>query len=159
MADSGLNYPDLWILLIQAYNSINQSRRKELRKYKLSSEQAALLSATKSFNNYAKPIDIARRIYREPQTISTTIDVMSKKGLIKITQDSNRKNIVRITLTPKGEQVYQKVLLMKSINQIMSVLTEEKCQQLQEILMELVDSARKNNLTKQESWITDLNEE
>ena len=145
----------LWVLLIQAYRSANYTRAKELRKCQLSLTQAGVLEIVKSLDNYAKPIDIARRMFREPQTMTTIIDIMLKKGLIKTTKDVNRKNIVRISLTEKGENAYEESLVTESVHQIMSSLTDEKRQQLRKCLEEIVENAKiYTNLTHQDPWLS-----
>ena len=155
-------YPDyaLWILILRAYHAINHMRAKELRKHDLSVAQNGVLDIILSLDNYAKPIDISRRMFREPQTMTTIINILLEKGLIKTAKDPKRKNIVRISLTAKGEKVHEQTLMIESLHQIMSSLTDEKRRCLQECLKEIVENAKKyNDLIQQDTWLTLFDQE
>ena len=59
---------------------------------------------------------------------------MEKAGLVKKSKDLPKKNMVRITITERGQQAYKKSLEAGSISRIMSALSEEKHQQLRSCL-------------------------
>ncbi len=62
---------------------------------------------------------------------------------MKRTKDLDRKNQLRITLTEKGEQAYQKQIEMTSIGKILSTLSPEECDKLGARLEKLRDEAVK----------------
>jgi DNA-binding MarR family transcriptional regulator len=66
---------------------------------------------------------------------------MERKGLVKRAKDLEKKNLVRIALTEKGQRVYAQSTKRESIHQIMSFMSEEKCEQMSECLGELRDKA------------------
>jgi DNA-binding MarR family transcriptional regulator len=59
---------------------------------------------------------------------------MAKAGLVKRTKDLHRRNWVRVTLTEKGQQAYKQALKRKSVQKIMSSLTESERQKLKSLL-------------------------
>jgi DNA-binding MarR family transcriptional regulator len=132
---------DLWLLLARTHYRVKQARTGELRRYGLSPEQAGIIYYVFSSGNNAMPIEISRWMMREPQTITSILDRMVKKGLIRKNHDHQRRNVVRISLTDKGKRAYEHSIKRESFHKIMQVLTEEKRQTLREILSELRRSA------------------
>ena len=80
---------------------------------------------------------------REPQTITSIIERMVKKGLINRVHDARRNNVVRLSLTEKGKRAFEESDKRESFHAIMSVLNEEKREMLNEILMDLLKAAKK----------------
>ena len=58
-------------------------------------------------------------------------------------KDFDRKNLVRVILTEKGQQAYYQSSEIKSIRQIVSSLSEEERQQLRSYMETLRDKALK----------------
>ena len=140
---------ELWLLLARTHYRVRKARAKELRQYELSPEQSGLLFYVHASGNNAMPIEIARWMLREPQTITSIIDRMQKKGLIKKSRDKDRKNVIRISLTEKGEKAYEQSIRREAFHKVMESLTEEKRQNLRTYLREMLESAinyQKNDL-------------
>ena len=127
----------LWVLLRQAKDTVFKATEKELSQYGISPEQAGVLSIVQFLDNKATPAEISRWLLREPHTVSGILSRMEKKGLIRKTKDLDRKNLVRVTLTDKGQQAYLQSTKIESIGKIMSCLSEEECQQLSSCLKKL----------------------
>lgn len=140
----------LWVLLRQAKDAVFKATGKELSRYGISPEQAGVLSIVQSLDNKATPAEISRWLLREPHTVSGILSRMEKKGLLRKTKDLDRKNLVRVTLTKKGQQAYLQSTKIESIGKIMSCLSEEKCQQLIPCLKALRDRALKELRVDQE---------
>ena len=120
----------LWVLLIQAKDTVFKAREKELRQYGISPEEAGVLFIVKALGNKAIPAEISRWLLRRPHTVSGILSRMEKKGLIRKTKDLDRKNLVRVTLTKKGRQAYYQSTKRESIHQIMSPPSEEEYQKM-----------------------------
>jgi len=133
---------ELWLLFARAHYWIKRARTNELRQYALSPEQAGVLFFIHSSNNNAMPAEIARWMLREPQTITSIIDRMVKKGLVKKNRDSQRRNVIRLSLTEKGEKAYELSIRREAFHKVMSELTEGKRQILHEILLDLLKVAK-----------------
>jgi len=74
----------------------------------------------------ATPAEISRWLFREPHTVSGLLDRMEKDGLVTKVKDLDRKNLVRVVITEKGEEAYRKSRDMKAVGNIMSSLLEEE---------------------------------
>jgi DNA-binding MarR family transcriptional regulator len=133
----------LWVLLGQAKDMVFKAREKELRQYGISPEEAAVLFIVQCLGNQATPTEISRWLLRKPHTVSGILSRMEKKGLVTKTKGPPRKNLVRVTLTDKGEQAYYQSTKIESIRQIMSSLSEQERQQLSSRLKTLRDRALK----------------
>lgn len=134
---------DLYILLANTRDLIVRAREKELRQYNVTPEQAAILFAIHTIGDKATPAKIARMVMRKPHTISVNLSRMGKAGLIKKTNDLDKKNMVRVRLTEKGRQVYSQTTNRISIYNIMSSLSEKQRQELRSTLQELQQAAQK----------------
>jgi len=66
---------------------------------------------------------------------------MEKQGLVRKVNDLERKNMIRIVLTEKGEQVYQRSREMKVIPKILSCLSPEERDNLRTYLETLRNKA------------------
>ncbi len=142
VSDIDLDYK-AWMLLEQTANTIFEAREAGLREYNNTAMQVAVLSIVKSIGDEATPAEIARWLLRRPHTVSGLLNRMEKAGLVRKTKNLHKKNLVRVTLTPKGEQSYKQSLKNKSIHRIMSALTAKEREQLMSYLRKLRDKALK----------------
>ena len=133
----------LWVLLLQARDVALKLRQKELRRYGISPEEAGVLFILHTIGNTATPAEISRWLLRKHHTVLGILGRMEKAGLIRKMKDSVRKNLVRVSLTEKGQQAYYQSIRIESIREIMSSLSEEERQQLNSCLQTLRDKALK----------------
>jgi DNA-binding MarR family transcriptional regulator len=125
---------NLWVLLRQVSDIIFNAREAELQDYGLPATQAEVLFVIKAIGDRVTPAQISRMIFRRPHSVSGIVNRMAKAGLVKRTKDLERKNLVRVTITEKGQQAYKQALKMKSVQKIISSLTEAERQQLKSLL-------------------------
>lgn len=139
-------YPDLdypWVMLHQARDAIFKVREKELKKYGISATKASVLFNIQAIGYKATPSEIARHLLRESHSVSSILDRMEKQGLVKKVKDLDRKNMVRVYLTDKGQKVYDKAAKRESICEIISCLSDEERRQLISSLKKLRNKALK----------------
>jgi len=134
---------NLWVLLHQTTDAALRARQKELDQFDISVIEVGVLVVIQAIGERATPSEISRRIFREPHTVSALLNRMEKKGLLTKTQDLDRKNMVRVSITEKGRQAYDKSTRRKSIYRIISSLSEEERQQLRSCLEKLRNKAFK----------------
>ncbi len=134
---------DLWMLLTHTRYAIYRSREKELQRYGVSPEQVGVIFIVQALNNKATPSEIARLILRQPHTVSALIERMAEKGFVKKVHDLDRKNLVRVSLTEKGQKVYDYSTKRGPIHRIMNTLNPEERTQLRLLLEKLHAQARK----------------
>ena len=133
VADADRDY-NLWVLLRQVSDIIFNAREAELQQHGLPATQAEVLFVIKAIGDKTTPAQMSRMMFRRPHSVSGIIDRMKKAGLVKKTKDLHRKNLVRVTITEKGEKAYKQALKRKSVQKIMSSLPEAECQKLKSIL-------------------------
>jgi DNA-binding MarR family transcriptional regulator len=124
----------LFHLLRQAADAVHKTREVELKKYKLTPEQAGALVGIHSLGGKATPAELSRWLFRERNSITILLNRMYKLGLINKKADTNRKNIIRLSLTQKGYEAYKHCIEFKSFYPIISVLPENKRKQLESLL-------------------------
>jgi DNA-binding MarR family transcriptional regulator len=134
---------DLWMLLTHTRYAIYRSREKELQRFGVSPEQVGVLFIVQALNNRATPSEISRFILRQPHTVSALIERMAEKGLVRKVHDLDRKNLVRVSLTEKGQKVYEHSTMRGPIHRIMNTLSDEERTQLRTLLQKLHLQARK----------------
>jgi DNA-binding MarR family transcriptional regulator len=132
---------DLIGLLNQTTETIFRARQKELDQYNISTSQGAVLFITKALGEKATISEISRWLFRKPHTVSEIVSRMEKRGLLKKTKNPKRKDIIKIMLTTKGLEVYQKSKKRQSFQNIISSLSHEEQQQMIQYLQKLKSSA------------------
>ena len=131
----------LWILLPQATDVLLKVRENELRECGLTRAQAGVLFILKALEHPPTPADIARYLFREPNTISALINRMDQQELILKVRDQERKNQFRILITDKGDQLYEQAKEMTSMHKVFSCISTARKQRLISYLETLRDSA------------------
>jgi DNA-binding MarR family transcriptional regulator len=124
----------LFFMLRLTVDAVHKFREMELNKYGISPEQALALVCIYSLENKATPAELSRWLHREPNSITILLNRMEKLGLIRKKADLKRKNVIRLSLTPKGVVAYRHSVEFRIFNILMDVLPEKKRKQLQSIL-------------------------
>jgi len=134
---------DLWLLLTHARYAIFRAREKELQRYGVSPEQVSLLFVVQALGNKATPATLSRHIIRQPHTVSALVDRMARRGLVKKLKDLDRKNLVRVVMTEKGQKTFELSTKRGPIHRIMNTLNEEEKKTFRGYLERLLAKARK----------------
>jgi DNA-binding MarR family transcriptional regulator len=132
---------ELWVLLAQAGEAMYKARQRELRRYNLSPRQSAVLFIIRAIGDKVTPAEISRWLLRESHSVSEIISRMEKQGLLKKVKDLDRKNLVRIELTEKGSEAYNRAIKRESIHKTMSALSDEERRQFSSTLKTIRDRA------------------
>ncbi len=132
---------ELWMLLQQACDATRRARDNELREFGISRMQVAILFIVKAIEGPATPAEISRWLFREPHTVSGILERMEKQGLVRRVKDLERKNLIRVEITKKGEEAYQGSRELKVIRTILSSLSPEQRDTLRPYLETLRNKA------------------
>ncbi len=136
---------DPFLRLYQLYRrsgaALHRARRKELRRYRLSDSETAVLDFVHAARNMITPAELARQMVHDDHAISQLTARMEKRGLLKKNKDLPSTNMVRISLTETGEQMYLQTRTIQSIRDIFSSLSSEDREQLASFLNKLWDKA------------------
>ena len=131
----------LWWTLVRTKRLMHKIRNKELKQANISLMEAGILFALREIGNKPTPADISRWLIREPHGISLTVNRMAKRGLVRKTRDTERKNLVRLEMTEKGQEAYLYAAQAMSIQNMMSSLSDEEQQKLDSYLLKLQSKA------------------
>jgi len=130
----------LWILFRLFVDAVKSARKKELRKYGITTRQMSLMAIISNLKGAATPAEIARSAVRKPHAISQLLSKMQSDGLISKSRDPVRSNRVRISLTTKGNNIYTLANKREAIERVLSTLTEQEYEQAVAILQKLLDN-------------------
>jgi MarR family 2-MHQ and catechol resistance regulon transcriptional repressor len=138
----------LWLMIAHTRDVIHLLRKRELGEYGITPQQAGILRRIKQLDNNATAAELARWQFRKPNTMTIILRRMIQKGLIVKRNDKYRKNLQRISLTKKGEEVFQRATKRESIKNIMSELSEEQLEKLWTFLKIILETGSKQLKTK-----------
>ena len=136
-----------WENLAVAYVTLRRARVVELGKVGLTIPQAEVLCLLKTSKEPLTPMKLARRMNRQPHTVSALLSRMEAEGLIKTTRDMERKNWVRVSLTKKGNRAWERQVGEKTARSATACLSEKELGQLDAICRKL--RARGSELVRQ----------
>jgi DNA-binding MarR family transcriptional regulator len=129
----------LWILLNQTRSAIFKARDKQTGRYVFPNQAAALIMIWAS-NGKATPTMLSRYLFLERHSVSELITRMEENNLVYKSKDQKLKSVVRITITPHGQEVCAHYMGREFIDEIMESLTEEQRTQLRTCLQVLFDN-------------------
>ena len=130
----------IWRLILQTRNAMLKVRSRELALYDLTHRQAGILTIIGATKGDTNAYRIAKWIVLEPHTVSTFLNRMEAKGIIKKSAVSEGgRRMSKLELTDKGWEAYHKVMRFESIPKVLEVLTDEDCKALSSILKKLRD--------------------
>ncbi|MCX6012418.1 MAG: MarR family transcriptional regulator [Chloroflexi bacterium] len=132
---------EIWVLLYKTAYLIRRCREIELSRSDTSWIQSSVLYKIKNSPIPPTPADISRLLFRKPHTISGLLTRMEKQGLITKTKDEKKRNMVRILLTEKGEELLRISSNSPIIEEVMQNLSETKQKQLNSALQNLYTKA------------------
>jgi len=128
-----------WVRLFRAYTVLERAREMELSRVGITLPQAAVLYFLGTARETLTPTKLARLTYKEPHTISGLLNRMEKQGLIKKTKDLKRKNLVRVSLVKKGEELFKRLLSERVVINITSCLSKKELDTLNELTDKLFE--------------------
>jgi len=116
----------LWARLFMSAKVVERAREIELSRVHISLIQAMVLYALKLSPEPLTPSKLARMLCREAHTMSALIDRMEKQGLVEKKHDLARKNLVRVVVTAKGDEAFQRQRSVNTVTNITNSLTKEE---------------------------------
>lgn len=132
---------NLYILLDQTDGIMTSAVELEIKHLKMTQPQVRVLTMLSRQVKPATLEELANWTLKEFNSVSTLINRMVKKGLVKKTKlNGNLKTYV--TLTEKGSDLYHKQVTERSIHLIFDKLSSEEKKQLDYILKKVRDTTR-----------------
>jgi DNA-binding MarR family transcriptional regulator len=134
----------VWVLISRVRESLMKLRAKELAEYRFSPVEARALIVLGDIDaESVTPADLARRMNRTHWTVTALIGRMQKKGLLQKVRVPGTGRTWHVELTPDGEDARQQALLLLSIHNAMSGLSDEDLQHFEFCLKNVYDQTRR----------------
>ena len=105
---------------------MSRVRENQLVQVGLTWMQAGILFILKRSEEPPTPSEISRWLLREPHTISALLDRMEKIDLIRKERDPQRKNVLRVKITEKGEEAYRRIGDVEAVPNLLSCLSQKE---------------------------------
>ena len=132
---------NLYIMFDQTRDLMSNAVELELKHLRITLAQVKVLT---TLSREDKPItmdELAKLTAKEFNSVSTLINRMEKKGLVKkIKKEGDLKTY--IAMTEKGSDLYYRQVTERSIHMILNKLSAEEKNQLYSILKKLRDTMR-----------------
>ncbi len=129
--------------LLQVSDILFKIRERELLPQNLSAPAAEILFLVDAMGENVTPAKITRMMLREPHSVSGLLVRMEKHGFIKRVKNMERKNLIRITLTAKGEKALKQVMKLEGATDVIARLSAEQQKQLRTALSTLKEAGKK----------------
>jgi len=129
--------------IMQVADIFVKVRERELLPQNLSSTAAEILFLVDAMGEGVTPARITRMMLREPHSVSGILMRMEKQGLVKRAKDMERKNLIRITLTAKGEKALKQAMKLSGTARVLSRLTAAQQKELKATLTALKETGVK----------------
>jgi len=129
--------------LLQVADIFVKIRERELLPQNLSATAAEILFLVDALGEDVTPAKLSRMTLREPHSTSGILVRMEKHGLLKRTKNMERKNLIRITLTAKGEKVLSQAMKKEGSANVLSRLSAEQRSKLMKSLIVLKEAGKK----------------
>ena len=134
---------DLWFLLTHTQYAIFRARELELQRYGITPEQVIILFLVQALGKKATPAALSRQLLRQPHTVSSMVERMAKRGLVKKFRDLDRKDLIRVEITDKGRKAFEQSEKRGPIHRIMGDLHEKERGKFRKHLETIYAMARK----------------
>jgi DNA-binding MarR family transcriptional regulator len=131
----------LWLLLMQTRRIMFKARKNELSLLNVDADHSAIFFLIRTLDKNATPAEISRILFREPHTVSTVISRLQEAGFVRKIKDLKRKNMIRVELTEKGLDAYNKASKRESIHAIINSLSSKEQTALASLLEKLQNKA------------------
>lgn len=126
-----------WVNLRQTNDLVIKARDQDLRRYGISHEYASVIFLVHHLGRGATPAEIARQRYRRPHTISRVLENMRRAGLVELYRDLDRRNLVRVALTPGGETSFTQSQQSGSVARMLAGFSGDEREALGDTLLKL----------------------
>jgi DNA-binding MarR family transcriptional regulator len=124
----------LWLFLRQIYSLITEVEERVAGRNGITSQQYIVLWMIEGMSKVIRgPItitDLAPHLYRRVNSISTGIDRMEKRGLVRKVRDLPDRRSIRIRITRKGHERLIESLkpYRKMVKRLLSVFSDDELQ-------------------------------
>ena len=98
----------------------------ELAQIGLTVPQTLVLITVAGSSEPITPMKLSKLLHREPHTISALLTRMEAQGLVKKERNLERGNWVRVTLTKKGKEAYERQVGARKVRNVTECLSMQE---------------------------------
>jgi len=98
----------------------------ELAQIGLTVPQTLVLITVAGSSEPITPMKLSKLLHREPHTISALLTRMEAQGLVKKERNLERGNWVRVTLTKKGKEAYERQVEARRVRNVTECLSRQE---------------------------------
>jgi DNA-binding MarR family transcriptional regulator len=132
---------NLYILLDQTDSIVTSAVELEIKHLKMTQPQVRVLTMLSREDKPVTLEELANWTLKEFNSVSTLINRMEKKGLVKKTK-TNGDLKTYVTLTERGSELYHQQVTERSIHLIFEKLSSDEKKQFDSILKKIRDTTR-----------------
>ncbi len=128
-----------WSLLHQAYSLIYKNLDQAMTKAGISQAQASVLVVLKSVGRPLPLSRLARLLVQEAQSVTSLVDRLESRGLVRRVPDGRDRRVINVQLTPDGEALFEQIYpeARQGISEIFATLNQRELHALTESLRKL----------------------
>ncbi|MGI8554367.1 MAG: MarR family winged helix-turn-helix transcriptional regulator [Dehalococcoidia bacterium] len=98
-----------WSLLHQSYSLVYKNLDQLMTKTGISQAQASVLVVLKSVGRPLPLSKLARLLVQEAQSVTSLVDRLESRGLVRRVPDSKDRRVINVELTPDGESLFDRI--------------------------------------------------
>lgn len=119
--------PKAFMSLQRTRDLLFRCQDQVVAEFGITAEQYSVLTAIEALNEPVRATDIASRLGHKVNSVSMLVDRMVKAGLVERERDLPDRRAVRLFMTGKGKQAYQRATpaVSKLIEDLLSPLSNE----------------------------------
>src|SRR5438132_13146247 len=124
-----------WSLLHQAYSLIYKNLDQAMTKAGISQAQASVLVVLKSVGRPLPLSRLARLLVQEAQSVTSLVDRLESRGLVRRVPDSRDRRVINVQLTPDGEEMFKQIFpaALNACRQVFVDLSEQDLHDLSRV--------------------------
>jgi len=129
---------DLYIKLMRASNQVTNIIHQHLQDENLTQSQFAIMEALYHLGPLNQS-ELSRKILKSNANVTTVVDSLEKKQLVKRERGEIDRRIVKVLLTQTGTEIIRQTFPhhVEGINKRLSVLSDQEQRQLAQLLKKL----------------------
>jgi len=115
-----------WAEMSVTSTILRRAWEMELAQVGLTVPQALVLTIVVGSPEPITPMKLSKLLHREPHTISALLTRMEAQGLVKKERNLERGNWVRVTLTKKGKEAYERQVVARRVRNVTECLSKQE---------------------------------
>lgn len=141
-------YHEAMLNIVRTANLLSLAGGELFREFDLTEAQFNLLVALKYRDRELTQSDLSKRLVVTRASITSVLDRLESKGLVKRNTVAGNRRIHHVTLTKKGAALLDRVepIYQTAVHEALGALDEDDCRHLIGLLEEVRDHARERGL-------------